>query len=95
MAREIPHVEDYEDETQWYAAYEAWREEYHIERNERIAALPVLDLNGPIDPELWLMHYAEDDNLIWRTAAGHLQNIIEYLIDKNNELQTKKGEQNA
>ena len=40
------------------------------------------DNEAPTDVDKWLSLYAEDDNVFWATEKGHIQNVVDELIDR-------------
>lgn len=41
------------------------------------------DNNAPTtDVDRWLTLYAEDDNVFWATDSGHVQNVVDELIER-------------
>ena len=48
------------------------------------------DNDQPTDVDKWLAIYKQDDNLFWETHEGHLQNVIDELIWR---LEQVEGEQ--
>ena len=42
----------------------------------------VWDDGDPTDAEKFLRLYADDNNFFWRVSSGHVQNVLDELIDR-------------
>lgn len=47
------------------------------------------DNDQPTDVDRWLEIYSQDDNLFWSTDTGHIQNVLDGLIER---LETAKAD---
>ena len=59
---------------------------------ERKATLPIIDHSNGTDVVNFLIHYEFDSNIYWSTESGHIQNVLDYLIEELSTATKTKGE---
>lgn len=42
--------------------------------------------DGSTDVRVFLLLYAEDDNVYWMAGSGHVQNVLDELIEENKRI---------